>query len=78
MPRGTTGAVQLFGGAGYTVDIPVSRTMREARIAQIFEGANQVQRAVMPGCYEPTGYDCLPHEALPQGPWPCFDKQHLL
>jgi Acyl-CoA dehydrogenase, C-terminal domain len=40
----TTGAVQLFGGAGYTTDFPVERFMRDAKITQIYEGTNQIQR----------------------------------
>ena len=43
----TTDAVQLFGGAGYTVDFPVERMMRDAKITQIYEGTNQVQRVVL-------------------------------
>lgn len=43
----TTDAVQLFGGAGYTTDFPVERMMRDAKITQIYEGTNQVQRMVM-------------------------------
>ncbi|MGM1063188.1 acyl-CoA dehydrogenase [Saccharothrix sp. Mg75] len=43
----TTDAVQLFGGAGYTRDFPVERMMRDAKITQIYEGTNQVQRVVM-------------------------------
>jgi alkylation response protein AidB-like acyl-CoA dehydrogenase len=43
----TTDAVQLFGGAGYTVDFPVERFMRDAKITQIYEGTNQIQRVVM-------------------------------
>ncbi|XVX19336.1 acyl-CoA dehydrogenase family protein [Actinomycetota bacterium] len=43
----TTDAVQLFGGAGYTRDFPVERMMRDAKITQIYEGTNQVQRIVM-------------------------------
>ena len=43
----TTDAVQLFGGAGYTRDFPVERMMRDAKITQIYEGTNQVQRLVM-------------------------------
>jgi Acyl-CoA dehydrogenase, C-terminal domain len=38
----TTNAVQLFGGAGYTVDFPVERMMRDAKITQIYEGTNQI------------------------------------
>ena len=43
----TTNAVQLFGGAGYTVDFLVERMMRDAKITQIYEGTNQIQRVVM-------------------------------
>ncbi|OPC80283.1 acyl-CoA dehydrogenase [Embleya scabrispora] len=43
----TTDAVQVFGGAGYTREFPVERYMREAKIMQIFEGTNQIQRMVI-------------------------------
>jgi len=43
----TTNAVQLFGGADYTVDFPVERMMHDAKITQIYEGTNQIQRVVM-------------------------------
>lgn len=43
----TTNAVQLFGGYGYTRDFPVERMMRDAKITQIYEGTNQIQRIVM-------------------------------
>jgi len=43
----TTDAVQLFGGAGYTRDFPVERMMRDAKITQIYEGTNQIQRVVI-------------------------------
>jgi len=43
----TESAVQLFGGAGYTRDFPVERMMRDAKITQIYEGTNQIQRVVM-------------------------------
>lgn len=43
----TTNAVQLLGGAGYTTDFPVERFMRDAKITQIYEGTNQIQRVVM-------------------------------
>ena len=43
----TTEAVQVLGGAGYTKDWPVERMMRDAKITQIYEGTNQVQRIVM-------------------------------
>jgi alkylation response protein AidB-like acyl-CoA dehydrogenase len=45
--RVTTDAVQVFGGYGYTRDFPVERYMREAKIMQIFEGTNQIQRLVI-------------------------------
>ncbi len=43
----TTDAVLLFVGAGYTSDFPVERMMRDAKITQIYEGTNQVQRMVI-------------------------------
>ncbi|MGK5088590.1 acyl-CoA dehydrogenase family protein, partial [Bdellovibrionota bacterium FG-2] len=43
----TTDAVQVLGGSGYTQDFPVERYMREAKVLQIVEGANQVQRTVI-------------------------------
>ncbi|WP_213453588.1 acyl-CoA dehydrogenase family protein [Rhizomonospora bruguierae] len=43
----TTDAVQLLGGYGYTRDFPLERMMRDAKITQIYEGTNQVQRIVM-------------------------------
>ncbi len=43
----TTDAVQIFGGAGYMKDHPVERMMRDAKINQIFEGTNQIQRVVI-------------------------------
>ena len=45
--RVTTDAVQVLGGAGYTRDFPVERYLREAKVPQIFEGTNQVQRMVI-------------------------------
>ena len=45
--RVTTDAVQLLGGYGYTEDFPVERMMRDAKITQIYEGTNQIQRVVM-------------------------------
>jgi len=45
--RVTTDAVQVLGGAGYTQDFPVERFMREAKVTQIFEGTNQIQRLVI-------------------------------
>lgn len=43
----TTDAVQVLGGFGYTRDFPVERYMREAKVMQIFEGTNQIQRLVI-------------------------------
>ena len=43
----STDAVQVLGGAGYTEDFPVERMMREAKVMQIFEGTNQIQRLVI-------------------------------
>ena len=43
----TTDAVQVLGGAGYTKEFPVERMMREAKVMQIFEGTNQIQRMVI-------------------------------
>lgn len=45
--RVTTDAVQVLGGYGYTRDYPVERFMREAKVMQIFEGTNQIQRLVI-------------------------------
>jgi alkylation response protein AidB-like acyl-CoA dehydrogenase len=45
--RVTTDAVQVLGGYGYTRDFPVERYMREAKVMQIFEGTNQIQRMVV-------------------------------
>ncbi|HTT87793.1 MAG TPA: acyl-CoA dehydrogenase family protein [Acidimicrobiales bacterium] len=43
----TTDAVQLLGGYGYTTDFPAERYMRDAKITQIYEGTNQIQRVVI-------------------------------
>jgi hypothetical protein len=43
----TTDAVQVLGGFGYTKEFPVERYMREAKVMQIFEGTNQIQRLVI-------------------------------
>jgi alkylation response protein AidB-like acyl-CoA dehydrogenase len=43
----TTNAVQVLGGYGYTEDFPLERYMREAKVMQIFEGTNQIQRLVI-------------------------------
>jgi alkylation response protein AidB-like acyl-CoA dehydrogenase len=43
----TTDAVQIFGGYGYSKEYPVERYMRDAKLMQIYEGANQIQRVVI-------------------------------
>jgi len=43
----TTDAVQVFGGYGYTREYPVERFMRDAKITQIYEGTNEIQRLVI-------------------------------
>jgi alkylation response protein AidB-like acyl-CoA dehydrogenase len=43
----TVDAVQLLGGTGYTADFPVERFMRDAKVTQIYEGTNQIQRIVI-------------------------------
>ncbi|MGH3471608.1 MAG: acyl-CoA dehydrogenase family protein, partial [Nocardioidaceae bacterium] len=43
----TTDAVQVLGGYGYTRDFPAERYLREAKVTQIFEGTNQIQRVVI-------------------------------
>ncbi len=45
--RVTTDAVQIFGGYGYMKDYPVEKMMRDAKITQIYEGTNQIQREVI-------------------------------
>ena len=40
-------AVQIFGGNGYTKDYPVEKLMRDAKLMQIYEGTNQIQRLVI-------------------------------
>ena len=45
--RVATDAVQVFGGVGYTREFPVERYMRDAKIMQIYEGTNQIQRLVI-------------------------------
>ena len=45
----TTDAVQIYGGYGYCKEYPVERLMRDAKITQIYEGANQIQRIVISG-----------------------------
>lgn len=58
--RVTTDAVQLLGGYGYTADFPVERLMREAKVLQIVEGTNQIQRMVI-------ARDLLGPEGRPEG-----------
>jgi len=53
----TTDAVQVFGGYGYTRDFPVERYMREAKVMQIFEGTNQIQRMVISRALAKGGSD---------------------
>jgi alkylation response protein AidB-like acyl-CoA dehydrogenase len=43
----TTDAVQVLGGYGYMREYPVERMMRDAKITQIYEGTNQIQRVVI-------------------------------
>jgi alkylation response protein AidB-like acyl-CoA dehydrogenase len=43
----TTDAVQILGGYGYMQEYPVERYMRDAKITQIYEGTNQIQRVVI-------------------------------
>lgn len=43
-PGGYSNAVQIFGGYGYSKEYPVEKLMRDVKVFQIFEGANQVQR----------------------------------
>ena len=45
--RVTTDAVQMMGGYGYMKDYPVERMMRDAKVLQIFEGTNQIQRMII-------------------------------
>ena len=45
----TTDAVQILGGYGYSREYPVEKLMRDAKIFQIFEGTNQIQRMVIAG-----------------------------
>ncbi len=51
----STDAVRVLGGYGYNQDYPVERYMREARITQIFEGTNQIQRLVIGRSLSATG-----------------------
>jgi alkylation response protein AidB-like acyl-CoA dehydrogenase len=57
--RVTTDAVQVLGGYGYTRDFPVERYMREAKVMQIFEGTNQIQRMVIARALDRGGAGAL-------------------
>jgi alkylation response protein AidB-like acyl-CoA dehydrogenase len=63
--RVTTDAVQVLGGAGYTKDFDVERYMREAKVMQIFEGTNQIQRVVIS-----RSLDRAPHGSISKRPEP--------
>ena len=43
----TTDALQIFGGYGYMKDYPIEKYMRDAKITQIYEGTNQIQRNII-------------------------------
>ena len=45
----TTDALQIFGGYGYMREYPVEKMMRDAKIFQIFDGTNQIQRVIISG-----------------------------
>jgi butyryl-CoA dehydrogenase len=45
--RVTTDAVQIYGGYGYMKEYPVEKMMRDAKITQIYEGTNQIQREII-------------------------------
>ena len=61
--RVTTDAVQVLGGYGYTRDFPVERFMREAKVMQIFEGTNQIQRLVIGrGLQSSRNHTAMPSE----------------
>ena len=68
--RVTTEAVQLLGGNGYLKDYPAERMMRDAKVLQIYEGANEIQRLVIARGRakeaqgrEPLWPECMPEEA---------------
>jgi alkylation response protein AidB-like acyl-CoA dehydrogenase len=48
----TSNAVQIFGGYGYSREYPVEKLMRDCKVFQIFEGANQIQRMTIAGVLE--------------------------
>ncbi len=43
----TDGAVQVFGGYGYSTDFPVERLFRDARVTELYEGTSEIQRVVI-------------------------------
>ncbi|WP_341229506.1 acyl-CoA dehydrogenase family protein [Nocardioides salarius] len=57
----TTDAVQVLGGYGYTRDFPVERYMREAKVMQIFEGTNQIQRMVVARSLDKSAPGAITH-----------------
>jgi alkylation response protein AidB-like acyl-CoA dehydrogenase len=63
----TTDAVQVLGGYGYTRDFPVERFMREAKVTQIFEGTNQIQRLVISRALRRGGPGELRRDDLTRG-----------
>ena len=52
MQEVTSNAIQVFGGYGYSREYPVEKLMRDAKIFQIFEGTNQIQRLTIAKCLE--------------------------
>ena len=76
--RVTTEAVQVLGGNGYLKDYPAERMMRDAKVLQIYEGANEIQRLVIARLMakeaqgrEPLWPECMPEEAREREPlWP--------
>jgi alkylation response protein AidB-like acyl-CoA dehydrogenase len=70
--RVTTEAVQVLGGNGYLKDFPAERMMRDAKVLQIYEGANEIQRLVIARALarearerEPLWPECMPRAAEP-------------
>lgn len=61
----TTDAVQVLGGYGYTRDFPVERYMREAKVMQIFEGTNQIQRMVIGRALDKDGNGLIERASSP-------------
>jgi len=73
----TTDAVQLFGGYGYCRDYPIEKYMRDAKITQIYEGANQIQRLVIGRALtkEATGLSSMLDVKVEHFPEPAEEKQ---